>query len=122
MNTGEHRWSKAIGPASDFVKNHPDLRTLRFDFANMGQFGIRPSPLLTKTLLVYALTAGGTNNGPRLVAYDKATGTELASADLPGAAIGTPMTYQVDGRQYIAITVQGRTSTDVPELIALALP
>ena len=32
------------------------------------------------------------------------------------------MTYLLDGKQYIAITVQGRTSTDVPELIALALP
>jgi hypothetical protein len=32
------------------------------------------------------------------------------------------MTYQVDDRQYIAITVQGRTSTDIPELVALAVP
>ena len=79
-------------------------------------------PLLTKTLLIYALTAGGSKGGPRLVAYDKASGKELASADLPGAAIGTPMTYLLDGKQYIAITVQGRTSTDVPELISLALP
>ena len=31
-------------------------------------------PLLTKTLLIYALTTGGTNGGPRLVAYDKASG------------------------------------------------
>ena len=41
---------------------------------------------------------------------------------LPGAAIGTPMTYLLDGKQYIAITVQGRATTDVPELIALTLP
>jgi hypothetical protein len=32
------------------------------------------------------------------------------------------MTYMLDGKQYIAISVQGRTSTDVPELIALNLP
>ena len=56
------------------------------------------------------------------MAYDKATGRELASVDLPGAAIGTPMTYLVDGKQHIAITVQGRTSTDLPELISLTLP
>ena len=56
------------------------------------------------------------------MALDKATGKELASADLPGAAIGTPMTYRIDGKQYIAITVQGRTAQDVPELVALALP
>ena len=56
------------------------------------------------------------------MAYDKATGKELASTDLPGAAIGTPMTYSLGGKQYIAITVQGRTPTDIPELLALALP
>jgi hypothetical protein len=32
------------------------------------------------------------------------------------------MTYSIGGKQYIAITVNGRTSTDVPELIALAVP
>jgi quinoprotein glucose dehydrogenase len=79
-------------------------------------------PLLTKTLLIYALTAGGRNDGPRLVAYDKATGRELASTDLPGAAIGTPMTYRLDGKQYIALTVQGATPRDIPEIVALALP
>ena len=40
--------------------------------------------MLTKTLLVHALTAGGTNDGPRLVAFDKLTGDEIASVDLPG--------------------------------------
>jgi len=68
------------------------------------------------------LTTGGSMGGPRLVAFDKATGTEVGSTDLPGSAIGTPMTYALDGRQYIAITVQGRTPTDIPELIALRLP
>ena len=79
-------------------------------------------PLLTKTLLIYALTAGGTNDGPRLVAYDKASGKEIASADLPGFAIGTPMTYMVEGKQYIALTVGPRGSDALPELVTLALP
>ena len=74
---------------------------------------------MTKTLLIYALTTGGTTGGPRLVALDKATGQGLASVDLPRGAIGTPMTYLLDGRQYIALTVGG---SPVPELIALALP
>ena len=74
-------------------------------------------PLLTKTLLIHCLTAGGTNNGPRLVAYDKTSGAELASVDLPAGAIGTPLTYLVDGRQYIALTV-GRG----PRLVGFTLP
>ncbi len=38
--------------------------------------------------------------------------------DLPGGGIGSPMTYLLDGRQYLALTVGGR----VPELIAFRLP
>ena len=79
----------------------------------------RIGPVLTKTLLIHALTTGGTDDRPRLVAFDKRTGEEIASVDLPGGAIGTPMTYLSGGRQYIALTVGGGR---VPELIALALP
>ncbi len=53
------------------------------------------------------------------MARDKATGEEIVSVDLPRGAIGTPMTYMLDGKQYIALTVGG---SPVPELIALALP
>ena len=52
-------------------------------------------------------------------ARDKATGQELGSVDLPGLPIGTPMTYLVDGKQYIALTV---ASNPVPQLVAFALP
>ncbi len=75
-------------------------------------------PLLTKTLLIHALTAGGTAGGPRLVAYDKARGAELASLDLPSGALGAPMTYLIDGRQQIALTVGG----EVPGLVVFGLP
>jgi quinoprotein glucose dehydrogenase len=119
MNTGNHAWMVPAG-TGDRYRNNPRLKGL--DLPALGGDSTFSGPLLTKTLLIYALTAGGSNGGPRLVAYDKATGKELASTDLPGAAIGTPMTYLIDGKQYIAITVQGRTSTDVPELVALTLP
>ncbi|MGH9221909.1 MAG: pyrroloquinoline quinone-dependent dehydrogenase, partial [Vicinamibacterales bacterium] len=119
MNTGTHAWMVPAGNG-DRIRNTPRLKGL--NLPPLGGDSTFSGPLLTKTLLIYALTAGGSRGGPRLVAYDKTTGKELASADLPGAAIGTPMTYLADGRQYIAITVQGRSSTDVPALIALALP
>lgn len=119
MNTGTHAWMVPAGNG-DRIRNHSRLKSL--NLPPLGGDSTFSGPLLTRTLLIYALTAGGSNGGPRLVAYDKATGRELASADLPAAAIGTPMTYLVDGRQFIAVTVQGRSSTDVPELIALALP
>lgn len=78
----------------------------------------RGGPVLTKTLLISALTAGGTDGGPRLVARDKATGAIVGSVDLPAGVIGTPMTYMHEGRQFIALTVGG----DVPELVSFALP
>jgi quinoprotein glucose dehydrogenase len=119
MNTGDHKWMIPTG-AGDRIRNHPRLKPL-----NLGPVGgdiTLAGPLLTKTLLIYALTTGGSNGGARLVAYDKATGKELASTDLPGPAVGTPMTYAIGGKQYIAITVQGRTPQDIPELVALSLP
>ena len=119
MNKGEHAWMVPAGNG-DRIRNNPRLKGL--NLPPLGGDNTFSGPLLTKTVLMYALTAGGSTGGPRLVAYDKATGKELASADLPGAAIGTPMTYLANGKQYIAITVQGRTATDIPELVALALP
>ena len=116
LNTGEHAWMKPLGDG-DRVRNHPMLRHL--DLPPLGGDGSRSGPLVTPTLLVYALTTGGSTGGPRLVAADKATGEELASVDVPRGAIGTPMTYLLDGRQYIALTIGG---SPVPELIALALP
>ena len=119
MNSGSHAWMVPAG-AGERIRNNPRLKGL--NLPALGGDSTFSGPLLTRTLLIYALTTGGSKGGPRLVAYDKASGKEVASADLPGTAIGTPMTYLLDGKQYIAITVQGRTSTDVPELIALTLP
>ena len=119
MNSGDHAWMAAAG-TGERVRNHPRLKGL--NLPPLGGDSTFSGPLLTRTVLIYALTTGGSKGGPRLVAYDKASGKEIASADLPGAAIGTPMTYLLDGKQYIAITVQGRATTDVPELIALTLP
>jgi quinoprotein glucose dehydrogenase len=114
LNSGEHAWMVPNGDGNR-LRNHPLLAEL--DLPPLGGDG-RGGPLVTKTLLISALTAGGTDDGPRLVARDKATGEEIASVDLPSGALGTPMTYLHDGTQYIALTVGG----DIPELIALAVP
>ena len=114
LNAGDHAWMQPNGDG-DRYRNHPRLRDL--DLPPLGGEG-RGGPVLTKTLLISALSAGGSDGGPRLVARDKATGAIVGSVDLPSGAIGTPMTYMYEGKQYIALTIGG----DVPELIALALP
>src|SRR5439155_26589674 len=120
MNTGDHVWMVPTG-SGERTRNLPALQGLKLP--PLGGDVSMSGPLLTRTLLIYALTTGGTKGGPRLVAYDKATGKELGSADLPGTAIGTPMTYMIDGKQYIALTVDGPSQQNsLPELIALSLP
>ena len=116
MNTGEHLWMAPLGNG-DNVRQHPLLRHL--NLPPVGGDSTMSGPLLTKTLLISALTRGGRSGGPRLVARDKATGREIASVDLPGLTIGTPMTYALGGKQYIALTV---AAEPVPELVAFTLP
>ena len=113
MNTGDHAWMVPLGNG-DRVRNHPRLRHLNLPPLGDGTIS---GPVLTKTLLISALPAGGANGGPRLVAWDKQTGNERGSVDLPAGTIGTPMTYMADGKQYIAVTIGGG-----PRLVAFALP
>ena len=114
MNTGDHVWMVPLGDG-DRYRNHPMLRDL--GLPPLGGDGVG-GPVLTRTLVVSALSAGGSTGGPRLVARSKETGEELGSVDLPTGALGTPMTYSVDGRQHVALTIGGRP----PELIAFRLP
>jgi quinoprotein glucose dehydrogenase len=54
-----------------------------------------------------------------LRAYDKATGADVGGVNMPAKQTGSPMTYMVNGRQYIAVAV---SDTSGAELIAYALP
>jgi quinoprotein glucose dehydrogenase len=53
-------------------------------------------------------------------AYDKATGAVVHELALPGGTCGNPMTYSINGKQYIAVSVGSRTTP--AEIVALALP
>ena len=115
LNEGEHQWMQPAGDGNRF-RDHELLSHL--DLPPLGDEGVINGPVLTKTLLVSALSTGGTDDGPRLVARDKATGDVVGWVDLPARAIGTPMTYLHEGVQYIALTVGGA----IPELVAFRLP
>ena len=52
-------------------------------------------------------------------AYDKASGKVLWEMELPGGTTGAPMTYMLNGKQYIVVATGWK---DTPgELIALAV-
>ena len=55
-----------------------------------------------------------------LRAYDKATGKEVGAVYLPAPQTGSPMTYMLNGRQYIVVAVSGAGYSG--ELIAFRLP
>ena len=42
-----------------------------------------------------------------LRAYDKKTGAEVGAVYMPAPQSGSPMTYSVDGQQYIIVAVSG---------------
>jgi quinoprotein glucose dehydrogenase len=112
MNTGEHRWMAVNGDTPDDVKSNPALSGVKV--APTGKAS-RAVLLVTKTLLFAGEGYGG---APMLRAYDKASGAIVAELPLPGAASSKPMTYLLNGKQYIVLAV-GR---DTPaELVAFAL-
>jgi quinoprotein glucose dehydrogenase len=53
-------------------------------------------------------------------AYDKATGQEVGAVYLPAPQSGSPMTYLLNGKQYIVVAVSGGNYSG--ELLAFALP
>jgi len=55
-----------------------------------------------------------------LRAYDKQTGAQVGEVLMPAAISGSPMTYSVDGRQYIIVAVSGGNYTG--EYIAFSVP
>ena len=60
MNTGNHAWMVPTG-AGDRIRNNPRLKPL--NLPPVGGDITLSGPLLTKTLLIYALTTGGSTGG-----------------------------------------------------------
>ncbi|RPI64435.1 MAG: pyrroloquinoline quinone-dependent dehydrogenase, partial [Lysobacterales bacterium] len=63
----------------------------------------RGGPMLTRGGLVFV--AGTMDDALR--AFDTETGRELWRTQLPAGGQATPMTYQIDGRQYVVIAAGG---------------
>ena len=55
-----------------------------------------------------------------LRAYDKATGKEVGAVYMPAPQTGSPMTYMLNGKQYIVVAIGGAGYP--AEFIAFRLP
>ena len=121
MNKGDIVWQIAHGETPDNIKNHPALRGVTIP--KTGRNG-RIGTLVTKTLLVAGeggfFTTPNGQRGAMLRAYDKATGNEVGSVYMAAPQSGTPMTYMLNGKQYIVLAISGGSYT--AELVAYRLP
>lgn len=103
MNTGKRLWSVANGDAPDYVRNHEKLRGVTLPRTGHDD---RAGLLVTKTLLFAGEGAGmfvASEGGTKFRAHDKRTGEALWETDLKLRQTGLPMTYAIDGKQYILV-------------------
>ena len=121
LNKGDILWYIAHGETPDNVKNHPALQGKTIP--RTGRPGLI-GPLVTKTLLIAGEGGvGRTPSGQRgamLRAYSKADGKDVGAVYMPAPESGSPMTYMLNGKQYIVIAVSGGNYSG--ELLAFRLP
>jgi quinoprotein glucose dehydrogenase len=94
LNTGEYAWKIPFG-------EYPELVAQGKKNTGTENYG---GPVVTAGGLVFI---GATNYDKKFRAFDKLTGQLLWETTLPFAGNATPITYEVNGRQYVAIAAGG---------------
>jgi quinoprotein glucose dehydrogenase len=121
VNRGEIAWQIAHGETLDAVKNHPALQGI--DLPRTGSGSILGT-LVTRSLVIAGegeVTTTQTGElGAMLRAYDKATGEEKGAVYMSAPQTGSPMTYEIDGKQYLVVTISG--AGHPAEFVAFTLP
>jgi len=122
LDKGEFVWQIAHGETPDVVRNSEALKGL--NIPRTGQETYNIGTLVTKTLVIagegQVTTTSEHPRGAMLRAYDKITGKEVGAVYMPAPQTGSPMTYMVNGKQYIVVAVSGGPYSG--EYIAYALP
>lgn len=110
LNTGEYKWKKVFG-------EYPDLMARGIPQTGSESYG---GPVITAGGL---LIIAGTKD-QKLRAYNKLNGELIWETKLPAAAFATPSTYEVNGKQYIAIACGGTKlgAAKGESYVAFALP
>ena len=121
LDKGELLWQVPHGDTPDNVRNHPALKGLNIPkTGQQGSVGL----MVTKTLVILGdpqlTTTPEHPRGAMLRAYDKKTGAQVGAVWMPAPQSGSPMTYEVDGKQYIIVATSGGASSG--EYIAYSLP
>ena len=112
LNTGAYLWKVPLG-------EYPELAAQGVRDTGSENYG---GPVVTAGGLVFI---AATIYDRRIRAFDSASGKTLWAADLPYAGVATPITYAVDGRQFIVIATSGARDRKGPQgsaYVAFALP
>jgi len=121
LDKGELMWMVPHGDTPDPIKQHPALKGL--NIPKTGQAG-PVGQLVTKTLVVVGdpgfVTYPDKGRGAMLRAYNKQTGEQVGAVWMPAPQSGSPMTYSVNGKQYIVVAISGANYSG--EYVAFALP
>ena len=94
LNTGEYAWKIPLG-------EYPELAAKGIKNTGTENYG---GPIVTAGGLLFI---GATNYDKKFRAFDKATGELLWETTLPFSGNATPITYEIGGRQYVAIAAGG---------------
>ncbi len=116
LNKGTLLWQVPHGDTPDNVRNQAKVKDILDAYLkknNMTKTGQNGSVgiVVTKTLVIVGdpsvTTTPDHPRGAMLRAYDKATGKEVGAVFMPAAQSGSPMTYSVNGRQYVVVAISG---------------
>jgi quinoprotein glucose dehydrogenase len=121
LDTGEIKWQVPHGETPDNVRTHKALQGLTIP--RTGQNGSQ-GLVVTRSLVVIGdrqvTSPPGRPRGAMLRAYDKETGAEVGEVWMPAPQTGSPMTYMVEGKQFIVVATGAPGSQ--AEYLAFALP
>jgi len=110
MNEGEILWRIANAETPDNIRNHPALKGV--NIPRTGRQANTIGLLVTKTLLIAGepgtFTTPNGRVGAMLRAYDKQSGKEVRAVYMPAGQTGTPITYMLNGKQYIVVAIGGQ--------------
>ena len=123
LDRGEIVWQIAHGETPGRHPQQPGAQRTR-TFRAPARSGYNIGTLVTKTLVIagdgQVTTTADHPRGAMLRAYDKTTGKEVGAVWMPAPQSGSPMTYMVNGKQYIVVAVSGGVYSG--EYIAFTLP
>lgn len=115
LKTHKVVWRKRLGTIRDSLSDTMQLPPATIGMPSMG------APISTRGNLIFIAAS----QDRYLRAYDIRNGDKLWEARLPAGGQATPMTYEINGRQYVVVMAGGHGSFGTKmgdSLVAFALP